>query len=180
MNLKKVFFLVLYYAFAKYLPPSSRSKMSKRVRYLICKNIFLKCGVNVNIERGAWFGKGDRIVIGDNSGIGKNAVIHNNTVIGENVMMGPNCYFLESAHAFENVNIPMRLQGRIGKRAEVVIKDDVWIGRDVMIIGDKIIEKGTIIGARTLLTKNFPAFSIVGGNPSKLIRSRLSIKTYLG
>lgn len=45
-----------------------------------------------------------------------------------------------------------------------------------MILGSKIIADGSIIGARTLLTKNFPPYSIIGGNPSKLIRSRLEPK----
>lgn len=172
MSLKKKLYLVLYYGFARYLPPSSKSKLSKKIRYSICKNIFLKCGKNVNIEKGAWFGKGNEIIIGDNSGIGKNCVIHNNTIIGENVMMGPNCFFIESKHVFDNTDIPMRLQGTVKTKCQVIIKDDVWIGRDVVIIGNKVIEKGSIIGVRTVLTKNFPEFSIIGGNPSKLIRSR--------
>lgn len=173
MTFKKKIFLVLYYAVARHLPESSKSRLSKYLRYVVCKNIFLKCGKNVNIERGAWFGNGCNIVIGENSGIGKNCHIQNNTIIGENVMMGPNCYILESKHLFDDTKIPMINQGTSSRKCQVVIKDDVWIGRDVMIIGDKTIETGTIIGARTVLTKNFPAFSIVGGNPSILIRSRL-------
>lgn len=176
MNIKHTIFLLMYYGFARFLPPSYKSKTSKKIRYLICKNIFLECGVNVNVERKAWFGKGDKIIIGDNSGIGINGFIRNNTVIGDNVMMGPNCYLLASAHGFSDIDVPMRLQGRGGPKPQVIIKDDVWIGRDVMIIGNKIIEKGTIIGARTNLTKNFPPYSIVGGNPSKLIRSRIEDK----
>ena len=43
-----------------------------------------------------------------------------------------------------------------------------------MIIGSREIKDGSIIGARCVLTKSFPEYSIVGGNPSKLIRSRLS------
>ncbi len=166
--------MIIYYSFARFLPSSVNSNTSKQIRYRLCKIIFKKCGKNVNIERKAWFGKGDKIIIGDNSGIGINARILNNTVIGKNVMMGPNCYMLESTHIFDNPKIPMREQGRVKTREQVVIEDDVWIGRDVMIIGSKKIQIGSIIGARTLLTKNFPAYSIIGGNPSRLIRSRLN------
>lgn len=128
----------------------------------------------MNIERGAWFGSGQGIEIGDNSGIGINAHIHNNTCIGNNVMMGPNLFMLENSHIFERVDIPMIEQGVVDKLDKVIIEDDVWIGRDVMIMGSKTIKKGVIIGARCLLTKNFPEYSIVGGNPSRLIRSRLT------
>lgn len=174
--MKKRLYLILYYAFARYLPTSSSSifigRMSKKARYEICKRIFKSCGSNVNIERMAWFGTGKDIQIGDNSGIGINAKIHNNTIIGNNVMMGPNCYMLESTHLFDRTDITMIEQGIKKERDQVIIEDDVWIGRDVMIIGSRVIKEGSIIGARCVLTKSFPEHSIVGGNPSRLIRSR--------
>lgn len=169
--MKKYLCLMLYYSIARHLPYSS-NKFAKQVRYQLCRHIFKECGKNVNIEKGAWFGTGKNIVIGDNSGIGINARILNNTIIGKDVMMGPNFYILESTHLFDRIDIPMRKQGRVLQRACVVIEDDVWIGREVMVIGSKTIKKGSIIGARTLLTKNYPEYSIIGGNPSKLIRTR--------
>ncbi len=87
--------------------------------------------------------------------------------------MAPNCYMLESNHFFDRIDIPMRLQGQKKQRDQVIIGDDVWIGRDVMIIGSREIKTGSIIGARCVLVKSFPEYSIVGGNPSRLIRSRL-------
>ena len=147
--------------------------ISKKIRYLICRNIFEYCGSNVNIERLAWFGTGRYLRIGDNSGIGINAHILNNTIIGNNVMMGPNCYMLESSHLFDRTDITMIEQGVKKERDKVIIGNDVWIGRDVMIIGSKEIKTGSIIGARCVLTKSFPEYSVIGGNPSILIRSRL-------
>lgn len=173
MTSTKYFFLILYYAFARHLPRSSKSKISKNIRYFICKKIFKYCGKNVNIEKGAWFGNGCNLEIGDYSGLGFNCIVQNNISIGENVLMGPNCIIQESKHVFDRTDIPIRLQGATNVKSKVIIKDDVWIGRDVMIIGDKIIEKGSILAARTVLTKNFPEYSIIGGNPSVLIRNRV-------
>src|SRR5690554_3073192 len=140
---KKWFFLILYYGVARHLPSSGNKlfgKASKKIRYLLCLRIFKICGKNVNIEKGAWFGRGNEIIIGDNSGIGINCRINNNTIIGSNVMMGPNCYMLESTHLFDRVDIPMRSQGRKNYRDQVTIGHDVWIGRDVMIIGSREIK----------------------------------------
>lgn len=147
---------------------------SRKFRYWCCSHIFKSIGYMVNIEKGAWFGKGQDIEIGDYSGIGYNAHIYNNTKIGKHVMMGPNLYMLEKTHNFDSVDVPMMFQGRRTEfvRDQVIIGDDVWIGQDVMIIGSREIKKGSIIGARCVLTKSFPEYSIVGGNPSKLIRSR--------
>jgi len=173
--MKKFLFIILYYGFARFLPASFTKplgKVSKKIRYIICKNIFRKCGKNVNIEKGAWFGKGIGIEIGDNSGIGIYCRIFNNTIIGNDVLMGPKCFMLEKTHLFDRTDIPIRNQGKINNRDQVIIEDDVWIGREVMMIGSRTIKKGTIIGARTLLAKDFPEYSIVGGNPAKLIKSR--------
>ena len=54
----------------------------------------------------------------------------------------------------------------------VQIGNDVWIGRQVTMTPNRKIADGTIIGACCLLCKDFPPYSIVGGNPSKLIRGR--------
>lgn len=169
--------LILYYGFARYLPGSHTFWggvfKSLKLRQICCRHIFKYMGANVNIEKGAWFGKGQDIEIGDNSGIGYNAHILSNTVIGRNVMMGPNLYILESTHLFSRTDIPMIEQGKKSYRDKIVIGDDVWIGRDVMIIGSREIKTGSIVGARCVLVKSFPEYSVIGGNPSQLIRNRM-------
>ena len=123
------------------------------------------------MERGAHFGSGRDIEIGDNSGIGINACIPSNTIIGQDVMMGPNCYILANNHAFDRTDIPMSQQG-FTEREQAIIEDDVWIGRDVTMTPGRKIKRGSIIAACAVLTKDFPEYSIVGGNPAKLIKSR--------
>ena len=58
------------------------------------------------------------------------------------------------------------------EKKQVIIEDDVWIGRNVTMTPGRIIKKGSIVAACAVLTKNFPEYSIVGGNPAKLIKSR--------
>ncbi|MHB1105216.1 MAG: acyltransferase [Lutibacter sp.] len=125
----------------------------------------------MNIERGASFGKGFNVEIGDNSGIGRYSNVPPNIKIGNDVMMAPKVFIFHINHNFDRIDIPMRLQGVKGSE-RVIIEDDVWIGRQVMIMPGKIIKKGSIIAAGCVLTKVFPEYSIVGGNPSKLIKSR--------
>ena len=176
INIKfsQIIALALYYGFAQYLPVSYNrflGGVSKSVRYQLVKRIFKSCGKNVNVERRANFGSGRDIEIGDNSGIGINACIPSNTKIGKNVMMGPNCYILGSNHSFDRTDIPMMKQGFTIKK-QTIIGDDVWIGRNVTMTSGRVIKEGSIIGACCVLTKDFPEYSIIGGNPSRLIRSR--------
>lgn len=176
-SVKSVLCLALYYYFAQYLPSSSClivGKPSKWIRYQLCKRIFKSIGHNVNIERRAIFGSGRNIEIGDNSGIGIRCVLPSNTKIGKDVMMGPNCYIISQNHKFSRTDIPMRCQGsQPPSLIQTIIEDDVWIGMNVLMTPGRHIKKGTIVAAGTVLCKDFPSYSIVGGNPSKLIRSRL-------
>ena len=163
----------LYYHFAIHLPVSARTRggISLKIRRLLCRQIFQYCGKDVNIEKGAKFGKGDRIRIGDYSGLGINCNIPNGSIIGNDVMMGPNCYIHARNHSFSSIGIPMRLQG-YSENKPTVIDDDVWIGRDVTIMVGRHIKKGTIVAACSVVTKDFPEYSIIGGNPAKLIKNR--------
>lgn len=173
--IKKYVFLVLYKLVFKHLPNSSFplvGKFSKQMRYLCCKQIFKHCGKNVNIERGASFGNGFELTIGDNSGLGRYCSVPNNITMGKDIMMAPYVFILDINHEFKDVHVPMRLQG-IKESKPCIIEDDVWIGRQVLITPGKHIKKGTIIAGGTVLTKDFPEYSIVGGNPSVLIKSRV-------
>lgn len=171
--IRKYFFLIFYRCFAQYLPLSGKCPFAKKITYLCAKNIFKHCGENVNIERKAYFGTGFDLSIGDNSGLGVNCKVPSDITIGENVLMGPNCYiFSKSTHEFSRTDIPIRLQGRKISNKKTIIEDDVWIGRDVLINHGRKVSTGTIIAARSVVTKDYPAYTIIGGNPAKLIRSR--------
>ena len=149
--------------------------LGKKVRYHLCKHIFKYCGKNVNVERKANFGSGRNIEIGDNSGLGIECEVPSNLVVGKNVMMGPKCRILANNHEFSRTDIPMMEQGFQSQQSiQTIIDDDVWIGVGVTMTPGRHIKKGTIVGACCLLCKDFPEYSIVGGNPSKLIRSRIS------
>jgi maltose O-acetyltransferase len=174
-SIKQVFALFIYKFFLVWLPVSSTpmvGKICRKLRYLCCKHIFLYCGNNVNIEKGACFGSGFRLKIGNNSGIGINCNVPGNIIIGDNVMMGPECYIFSNNHSFDRIDIPMIKQGHTIQKA-TIIEDDVWIGRRVIFTSGRTVKKSSIIAAGCVLTKDFPEFSVVGGNPSRLIKTRI-------
>lgn len=174
IGLSKLLFLILYYGLARWLPCTGRLfNLGGIFRRWCCQHIFKYCGENVNIERKAWFASGLDIVIGDNSGIGINAHIPNGTIIGKDVMMGPNCFILDVNHKYNDPSVPMIKQGMMEPKT-TIIEDDVWIGRDVFMTPGRHISSHTVIAARCVLTKDFPEQSIIGGNPSRVIKSRLS------
>ena len=52
----------------------------------------------------------------------------------------------------------------------VIIHDDVWIGEMVSVLPGVEIGRGAIIGANCVVTKSVPEYSIVAGNPAKIIK----------
>ena len=57
-------------------------------------------------------------------------------------------------------------------RGDIVIGNDVWIGYEAVIMAGVHIGDGAIIGARTVVTKDVPPYTIVGGVPARAIRKR--------
>jgi acetyltransferase-like isoleucine patch superfamily enzyme len=53
----------------------------------------------------------------------------------------------------------------------VVIEDDVWIGFNAIILKGVRIGRGSIVGAGAVVTRTMPAFSLIAGNPAKVIRA---------
>lgn len=175
ITMMQMFCLLLYKTIAQHFPVSFTplvGGVSFKLRYMLCRHVFKKCGTNVNIEKGANFGCGLDIEIGDNSGLGINSSVPNGTIIGRDVMMGENCVILRHNHRHDRTDIPMNQQG-FELVKHVVIEDDVWIGRDVTIMPGVHISKGCIIAASCVLTKDFPPYSIIGGVPGKVLKSRL-------
>lgn len=171
-NVSQLICLALYYGLARWFPKSGMLfNIGGRFRRALCRHIFRKCGKKINVERGAFFGKGVEIEIGDYSGIGINANIPGDTIIGNYVMMGPNCTIFMNNHKTDDTSTPMMFQG-MTERKQTIIEDDVWIGQNVTMTPGRHISLGTIIAAECVLTKDFPEYSVVGGNPSKLIKKR--------
>lgn len=171
MKVKILIGKIIYNLLGKHMPPSdSRFSLgSKRIRACCGRLILRECGTNVNIEKGAHFSS--EISLGNNSGIGINAQIAPYVSIGNDVMMGPDCMMYTRNHGMERTGVPMWRQ-EFTKPKPIVIEDDVWIGSRVIILPGVHIGKGSVIGAGAVVTKNVEPYSVVGGNPAKLIRKR--------
>lgn len=61
-----------------------------------------------------------------------------------------------------------------GSKGSIIVNDDVWIGYRATIMSGVTIGQGAVIAAGSVVTKDVPAYAIVGGNPAKLIRYRFS------
>ena len=65
-------------------------------------------------------------------------------------------------------------------KGDTIIGNDVWIGHEALIMPAVSIGDGAIIASRSVVTKDVPPYSIVAGNPAKVIRHRFDDKTIAG
>lgn len=166
--------LAVYYGFAQFLPGSYIpiiGKLSNWIRIFCVKHIFKSCGNISTVDRRAYFGNGKEIEIGDHSGIGANCHLPNNIKIGKYVMMAPEVYIIDNNHITNDPQTPMCFQGKTTKLV-TYIEDDCWICARAMIMPGRRIGKGSIVAASAIVTKDVAPYSIVGGNPAKLIKKR--------
>jgi virginiamycin A acetyltransferase len=66
---------------------------------------------------------------------------------------------------------------RAGFRGDTIIGNDVWIGREAMILPGSRIGDGSIVGARAVVSGEVPPFSVVVGNPGRVVRRRFDDAT---
>jgi virginiamycin A acetyltransferase len=65
------------------------------------------------------------------------------------------------------------MEGKIyPNRGDIVVGNDVWLGYKSVVMSGVTIGDGAIIGAYSVVTKDVPPYTIVGGNPAKIIRKR--------
>ena len=87
-------------------------------------------------------------------------------------MMYEDVLFLGGGHNYERLDIPIGKQGN-KPSTPLHIYSDVWIGaRAINLSGCKRIDKGVIIGAGSVVTKDITDYTIVGANPARVIRMR--------
>jgi len=173
-SMQRITRLLIYYGFTRHLPSSTMlgGNIFRRLRYWTCRGLFDKSGVGINVEHGAYIGFGNGISIGDYSGIGINAFVERGTTIGSHVMMGPDVMIYTRNHDATRIDIPMTQQGATPVRP-VMIGDDVWIGARSILLPGITVGTGSIVGAGSVVTKSVLPYTIVAGNPAKVIRRRI-------
>ncbi len=157
-----------FYGLFKYLP----SPIGDLFRGLITKP-FLKCCGKVRLYEGVTIWYPYRIKLGSRVTINEFCYLsgYGNLDIGDDVLIGHRVSIVSSDHIFEDTNKTIRSQGIRGK--SVKISDDVWIGANSTILAGVTIGKGVIVAAGSVVTRDIPPFSIVGGVPAKILKKRI-------
>ncbi|MFA6133500.1 MAG: CatB-related O-acetyltransferase [Phycisphaerae bacterium] len=114
------------------------------------------------------------IVFGDRVGIGSRCAFMCDIEIGNKVLIADTCAFLNSDdHLYDIVGKTMWDSGR-GDKHKIVVGNDVWIGHGAIVLTPAQIGRGAIVAAGSVVTKDVPPYSIVGGVPARVIKMRFA------
>ncbi len=146
----------------------------------IKKSMFAECGNNVYLGKGSLISY-KNVYIKNNVSIGPNACFLSTRAciyIGNHVMFGPHVFIITGNHRVDLVGLYMDEVKDYDKLPnddeDVVIKDDVWIGANVIILKGVTIGEGSIIAAGSVVTKDVEPYSIYAGVPAKKIKNRFT------
>lgn len=112
-------------------------------------------------------GVGD-VFIGDRTRIGLGCTIIGPVKIGNDVMLAQNIVISGLNHNYENINQPISIQGV--SKSQIVVEDETWIGANSVIVAGVTIGKHCVIAGGSVVTKSVPPYSIVAGNPAKILK----------
>jgi len=104
--------------------------------------------------------------------------------IGSFCSIGPDVTFIVCGdHTYKNFStFPFKVRYKFSKheaisKGDIVIEDDVWIGTRSIILSGVRIGQGAVISAGAVVSSDIPPYSIVGGIPAKVLKSRFSENT---
>lgn len=151
-------------------------------RHDIISDLFSKVGKDpvVNGHFNALYGK--HIELGDNDFINNDCNFQDSNLItlGDRVVIGPDTKLYCGEHSLDATKrFGTRENGDkylISFTEPISIGNDVWIGGNVTIVGGVHVGNNVVVAAGTVVTKDIPDNSLVGGVPAKLIRDLPAIK----
>lgn len=106
--------------------------------------------------------------IGHHTRIGIGNVIIGPVTIGNNVILAQNIVMSGLNHTYTDISKPIDWQPTT--TATITVEDDCWIAANAVITAGVTIGKHSVVAGGAVVTKNVPPFSVVAGNPAKVIK----------
>lgn len=115
------------------------------------------------------------VIIGKNTLVGLRNTVIGPIQIGNDVIIAQNVVLSGLNHNYDDTNTPIVNQKVITK--EIIVENDVWIGANSIITAGVHIGNHSVVAGGSIVTKDVPPYTIVAGNPAKVIKTILATNT---
>jgi acetyltransferase-like isoleucine patch superfamily enzyme len=117
-------------------------------------------GVVIKVAPGAKLTIGDRVYLNGGASI----EAHHQVIIGDNVLMAPFASVVDDdRHEVE--------PGSVRYKGPTIVGNNVWLGRNVVVLPGVTIGDGAVIGANSVVTKSIPPSTFAAGSPAQVLRA---------
>lgn len=112
-------------------------------------------------------GVGD-VHIGQHCTIGLSNVLIGPVTIGDHVILAQHIVASGLNHEYTDISLPISKQPVT--TAPIIIEDECWIGANSVLTAGITIGKHSVVAGGSVVTKNVPPYSVVGGNPARILK----------
>ena len=135
---------------------------------IIGKDVWLNVARPFNENGGPVITLDDGCVIGRRSQISAKNCIH----IERDVLFGPSALAQDHSHAYDDLTRSIQEQG-VTEGGRIRIGEGSWIGHGAAIVctnGELTLGRNCIVGANSVVLRSFPAYSVIMGNPARVVK----------